>query len=103
MNPRNAREPLAELLRSGFRGTCASAALETGLTKVTIYARMIELQAEGLAEVVGTEATRGGTVYIWAAASGVSVSHKTPPAGIVAKALASRHPLHHWAAGSLQA
>jgi hypothetical protein len=103
MNPRNAREPLAALLRSGFRGTCASAALETGLAKVTVYARLIELQAEGLAQVVGTEPTRNSVVHIWAAAPGVRLSHNTPPAGIVAKALASRHPLHHWAVGSLQA
>lgn len=95
----NARGTLAELLRRGFRGTCAAAAMETGLAKNTVHVRLRSLEAEGLAEVVATERSVGGRVNIWAATGHTEITRARAQAGIVAHALAARQPLERWAAG----
>lgn len=93
------RDALAELLRQGFRGTCASAALETGFSKITVYVGMRALEAEGFAAVVDTTSGRGGTVDVWGAGNGVRIVGHQRPSDIVSCAIAARHPLELWAAG----
>lgn len=92
-----ARDTLADLLRHGFHGTCAAAALETGLAKITVYVGMRDLEKEGLAAVIGSETTKGGRVDIWAAApTHPCVASVDVPAGIVQRALASRTRLERY-------
>lgn len=95
----SARSTLIQLLHHGFRGTCAAAAMETGLAKVTCHVELRELEAEGIAKVVATEINRGGVTNIWGAAYDVGTYRSLAHDGIVASALASRGALErHWVA-----